>query len=74
MNLSKNFTLDELTHSQMAKDCKLDNTPDELAVQNLQLLCKHILQPIRDHYAKPVKVNSGYRSTEINSLDRKSVV
>ena len=74
MNLSQNFTLAELTHSQMAKDCNIDNTPDELAVQNLQLLCKHILQPIRDHYAKPVKVNSGYRSTEVNSLVRGSSV
>ena len=74
MNLSQNFTLAELTHSQMAKDCKLDNTPDELATENLKLLCEHILQPIRDHYGKPVKVNSGYRSAEVNSLVRGSSV
>jgi zinc D-Ala-D-Ala carboxypeptidase len=74
MNLSKNFTLAEMTYSQMAKDCNIDNTPDELATENLKLLCKHILQPIRDHYGKPVKVNSGYRSAEVNSLVRGSSV
>lgn len=68
--LTKNFTLAELTFSQMATDCKLDNTPDALTTENLKLLCEHILQPVREHYGKPVKVNSGYRSAEVNSLVR----
>jgi len=72
--LTKNFTLAELTFSQMANDCKLDNTPDALTTENLKLLCENILQPIRDHYGKPVKVNSGYRSAEVNSLVRGSSV
>jgi len=75
MNLSQNFNLDELCRSQIAIDCGIDNTPDSDAiVENLKLLCEKVLQPIRDHYGKPVKVSSGYRSEEINTLARGSRV
>jgi hypothetical protein len=30
-------------------------------------LCEKVLQPIRDHYGKGVKVNSAYRSPESNA-------
>lgn len=75
MNLSQNFNLDELCRSQIAIDCGIDNTPDsDAVVANLKLLCEKVLQPIRDHYGRPVKVNSGYRSEEINTLARGSRV
>ena len=75
MNLSQNFNLDELCRSQIAIDCGIDNTPDsDAVVENLKLLCEKVLQPIRDHYGKPVKVSSGYRSEEINTLARGSRV
>jgi hypothetical protein len=75
MNLSQNFNLDELCRSQIAIDCGIDNTPDsDAVVANLKLLCEKVLQPIRDHYGKPVKVSSGYRSEEINTLARGSRV
>ena len=73
MNLSKNFNLDELCRSQIAIDCGIDNTPNSDAVmQNLKLLCEKVLQPIRDHYGKPVKVSSGYRNEDVNMLVRGS--
>lgn len=75
MNLSQNFNLDELCRSQIAIDCGIDNTPDsDAVVENLKLLCEKVLQPIRDHYGRPVKVSSGYRSEEINTLARGSRV
>lgn len=73
MRLSNNFTLDELCRSQLAKDCGIENTPDsDEVVSNLKLLCEKVLQPVRDHYGKPVKVNSGYRSEQVNLLARGS--
>jgi uncharacterized protein YcbK (DUF882 family) len=73
MNLSKNFTFDELCRSQLARDCGIDNKPDsDEVVNNLRLLCEEVLQPVRDHYGKPVKINSGYRSEEVNLLARGS--
>ena len=62
MNLSKSFTLNELTKSQEATRLGIDNIPNEEQIQNLKILCENILQPIRDFYGMPVSVSSGYRS------------
>lgn len=67
MNLTNNFTLQELTKSETALRNDLDNTPGDEVIANLKLLCEKVLQPIRDHFAKGVKVNSGYRSPEVNA-------
>jgi zinc D-Ala-D-Ala carboxypeptidase len=65
--LSKNFSLHELTKSETALRKDLDNTPPQSAVTNLQLLVDRVLQPVRDRYNKGVKINSGYRSPEVNA-------
>ena len=44
-----------------------DNTPTKEAEAHLKLLCDNILQPVRDHYKKGVKVNSASRSPESNA-------
>ena len=65
MNLSKSFTLNELTKSQEALRLGIDNTPSEEHILNLKILCENILQPLRDFYGMPVSVSSGYRSPEL---------
>jgi len=67
MNLSANFTLNELTKSDTATRLGLDNMPDDEALENLKTLCEMVLQPVRDHFGKSVTVNSGYRSPESNA-------
>lgn len=67
MNLTANFSLHELSKSETALRMGFDNTPDEDATENLRLLCEKVLQPVRDHYGKGVKVNSAYRSPESNA-------
>jgi zinc D-Ala-D-Ala carboxypeptidase len=67
MNLSANFSLHEMCKSETALRMGFDNTPDEEATENLRLLCEKVLQPVRDHYGKGVKVNSAYRSPESNA-------
>jgi len=67
MNLSANFSLHEMCKSETAIRMGFDNTPDEEATENLRLLCEKVLQPVRDHYGKGVKVNSAYRSPESNA-------
>jgi hypothetical protein len=67
MNLTKNFTLAEMTKSETALRHDMDNTPGEKEIGNLKLLCEKVLQPIRDHYGKGVKVNSGFRHPEVNA-------
>lgn len=65
MNLSKSFTLNELTKSQEATRLGIDNIPNEEQIQNLKILCEKILQPLRDFYGMPVSISSGYRSVTL---------
>ena len=65
--LTTNFSLHELTKSETALRLGLDNTPGEAEIAALTLLAQKVLQPVRDHYGKGVKVNSGYRSPESNA-------
>ena len=64
MNLSRNFTLQELIKSDTAIRKGIDNNPNADQVEKLKLLCERVLQPVRDHFGR-VKVNSGYRSPEL---------
>jgi zinc D-Ala-D-Ala carboxypeptidase len=65
MNLSKSFTLNELTKSQEATRLGIENIPNEEHIENLKILCENILQPLRDYYGMPVSVSSGYRSVAL---------
>jgi hypothetical protein len=56
-----------MTKSETALRHDMDNSPDQTAISNLQALAVHVLQPVRDHYGKGVKVNSGYRSPDVNA-------
>ena len=67
MKLSSNFTLSELITSQTATRKGLDNIPSALGIECLKVLCTELLQPIRDIVAKPITINSGYRSPAVNA-------
>jgi len=67
MNLTANFTLSEMVKSETALRHDMDNTPGEAGIAALRLLCEKILQPVREHYGKGVKVNSGFRHPEVNA-------
>lgn len=66
MKLTKNFTLAELTKSETALRKSIPNEPDQVITNSLILLTEKVLQPVRDHYDAGVKINSGYRSPEVN--------
>jgi hypothetical protein len=67
MKLTNNFTLEELTKSETALRQNIDNTPTVEVVENLTRLAEKVLQPVREHYGKGVKVNSGFRSMAVNA-------
>jgi zinc D-Ala-D-Ala carboxypeptidase len=64
MQLSRNFSLQELIKSDTAIRKGIDNNPNSDQIEKLKLLCENILQPVRDHFGR-VKVTSGYRSVEL---------
>ena len=64
MNLSRNFTLQELIKSDTAIRLDINNNPNSGQIEKLKALCENILQPVRDHFGR-VKVTSGFRSEEL---------
>ena len=62
MQLSKNFTLAELTKTS----APYENYPQVKERIALKQLVDNVLQPLRDLYGKPIKVNSGFRSPLVN--------
>lgn len=65
--LTRNFSLHELTKSETAMRHGMDNTPGAVEIANLTTLAGKVLQPIRDHFAKGVHVSSGFRHPEVNA-------
>jgi hypothetical protein len=66
MQLSKHFTLLELTRSQTAKRLDIKNEPSAAEIKCLKELCENILEPIRVHFGKPLVLSSVYRSPALN--------
>lgn len=67
LRLSDHFTLDEFTKSSTADLHNIPNDPGWLEVENMKVLCRDILEPIRDHYGIPFSPLSGYRSLVLNN-------
>ena len=65
MNLSPNFTLEELTYSETAQRKGLDNTPSEEIKANLVRLAR-FLEEVRRVLGRPILINSAYRSIAVN--------
>lgn len=66
MNLSPYFTLEELTHSEAALRNGWDNTPNGDEVANLTRLAQLLEQVKTAVGGKPVMINSGFRSKQVN--------
>jgi zinc D-Ala-D-Ala carboxypeptidase len=66
MQLSPNFTLEELTRSDAAARNGWDNTPNETEIENLKRLAT-LLQDVKAAVdGKAVMINSGFRSKQVN--------
>jgi len=65
MNLTKNFTLSELTFSETAKRRGWDNTPPIGFQENLVRVAT-LLEQVRELIGAPIHVTSGYRCKNVN--------
>ncbi len=66
MQLSEHFTLEELTTSEAAARQGLSNEPTGEALENLKRLAE-FLEDVRALVGKPIRINSAYRSPEVNA-------
>ena len=63
--LTPNFSLEELVHSDTAIAHHIDNTPSDAIKANLLRLA-HKLEEIRAVLDRPISINSGYRCKKLN--------
>lgn len=64
--MAKYFTLGELCKSDVAVKKRIENTPDNTTIERLNALMDECLDKVREMWGKPIGVNSGYRSYELN--------
>jgi hypothetical protein len=63
MNLSPNFTFEELTHTDHRE---YDNTPNDAELENLKRLAQFLEEVKAALGGRPVMVNSAFRSKQVN--------
>jgi putative chitinase len=66
MKLTEHFSLAEMIVSPTAKRLGLSNTPTPEHIENMRYCCEKILEPVRNHFGKPVQINSSYRAPLVN--------
>lgn len=63
----KYFSFKELVSSTTAKTQGIDNIPTWEQIDNLKELIINLLDPLRQLWGSAIKVNSGFRSKQLNS-------
>jgi hypothetical protein len=66
MKLSENVTIAEFEASPTATAKGIANKMNAAQIESAKLLCTKVFQPIRAKVGKPIKINSGFRSTALN--------
>ena len=62
----KYFTIAELCKSDTADRRAIDNRLPKELLPNVQALVNNVLDPLREAYGKPIRVNSGFRCPALN--------
>tara|TARA_B100000900_G_scaffold107767_1_gene89707 strand:+ start:1721 stop:2176 length:456 start_codon:yes stop_codon:yes gene_type:complete len=65
--ISKNISYKEGVYSNTAIRRGIDNVPNEEQLSNMKLLAEKVFQPLREWVGKPIKINSFFRSPELNT-------
>lgn len=66
-NISKHISYKEAINSNYAKKHKIENTPDDEHIKNMKLLAKEVFEPLREWVGGPIKINSMFRSEDLNT-------
>lgn len=64
--ISKHISKKEGTFSNTATRKGIDNVPGSEELQNMELIAEKIFEPLRKAANGPIKINSFYRSVELN--------
>ena len=64
--ISKHISYKEATRSTTALRLGIENIPNEYELQNMEMVAKHIFEPLRQAIDAPIKINSFFRCEELN--------
>lgn len=73
MNLSAHVTLAEFENSPTATTHGINNKMSESQIASAKLLCENVFEPLRLYLNTPIKINSGYRSAQLNKMIKGSL-
>ncbi|MDD3124116.1 MAG: D-Ala-D-Ala carboxypeptidase family metallohydrolase, partial [Candidatus Izemoplasmatales bacterium] len=62
----KHFTLKELCRSNVAEVRRIENKPNQQQIDSLTALVDNVLDPLRERFKRPIIINSGFRSKDLN--------
>ena len=68
--LSEHFKLAEFERSDVAQALQIDNRVPAELIPSLRTLCREVLEPLRQHVGKPIRINSGYRCPALNGSEQ----
>ena len=64
--ISKHISYKESIKSNTATRLGIENKPNEEQLKNMKLLAEKVFEPLREEVGGPIKVNSFFRSPELN--------
>ena len=67
MKISDHITYKEATKSNTAIRRGIDNTPNDYEISNMENIAKNLFEPLRKWVGGPIRINSFFRSEELNS-------
>jgi hypothetical protein len=65
--ISENISYKEAVRSETAKRLGISNKPKKEHIENMELIAEKIFQPLREWVDHPIRINSFFRSEELNS-------
>ncbi len=71
-NISKHISYEEGVRSNTAKREGINNEPNKATLKRMKLVAEKCFEPVREKHGKPLRINSFYRSPELNKAVRGS--
>ena len=65
--ISKHISYKEAVHSNTALRRGIDNTPGDDQLHFMEIIAEKVFEPLRKWVGGPIKINSFYRSPELNT-------
>ena len=65
--ISKHISYKEGVYSNTATRRGIDNTPNDEQLDNMELIAENIFEPLRAYVGGPIKINSFFRSPDLNT-------